>query len=856
MSKEEKFFNTLREIFIGAKVEGVGGFINLMKIKSKYYEKIEQLIKEDIDKATEKYPAFKEELFDKLYTFFKKYFTESGSIYFNSTPFHNNVYEKVYTDDKDVILFWKTRMLYYVKTDRIFRSMPVEFDDKKFYFDASQIELKKANEKKELIYELKEIKEDRTIHLTVVYSTKGRKTKTDSILKQIKKTRPDINIKEEDIQRAIRIFERQSEVDYFINKNAREFLREQFNLWLYQYVTDPEIEWSLERIEQIQILKKIAYKLIDFVSQFEDELVKIWNKPKFVKNSNYVITLDRIASKNGWDIIEKLPKQKGWKKQVEEWIELKILEKEPDSLIEEKTVEKRLNEKYRFLPIDTKYFKDLEIEILELFDNLDEELDGWLIKSENYQALNTILPKFKGKVQVIYIDPPFNKENEADYFYNVKYKDSTWITMLENRLRLAKEFLKETGSIFVRCDHNGNWLLRGLMNEIFGKENFRNEIIIGRKRQAIGTSNKLEVENEYILFYSKCDSFLFKPFYVKKNSQDLKWTGFLKQGERNPPERIFIGKKLYPPKGQHFSLIQEKVDKLVREHYLRLRCKSCGSVYYFEEDNSKDEFVKKISLNDFKYKDLVNVKNVFGVNQIDKCLNCLSDNWKVEYMPFELRKVGNNWLDIPSYSDSQGFPTENSEHLLKRIIEIASNEKQLVLEFFLGSGTTVAVAQKLNRKWIGIELGEHFYTIVLPRMKKVLYNSKKDMNKTNNKSKTTDFFKYYELEQYEETLSKTVYKDSDFSETTEIGNDGYYEHYIFLNDEKMLNSLEVNYEDNNIKVDLDKLYPNIDIAEVLSIRLAKSIKKIKKDTVIFDDGSIVDIKNLDYRMIKDLIFWS
>jgi hypothetical protein len=139
MTKEQRFYKVLQDVFIGADVEGQGGFINLMKIKSKYYEKIEGLLKKDIEEVLKKYPSFRDELFDKLYTFFSCYFTESGSIYFSSTPFHNNIYEKVYTDDRDVILFWKTQMLYYVKTDRIFKSIPVEFDNYKVYFDASTI---------------------------------------------------------------------------------------------------------------------------------------------------------------------------------------------------------------------------------------------------------------------------------------------------------------------------------------------------------------------------------------------------------------------------------------------------------------------------------------------------------------------------------------------------------------------------------------------------------------------------------------------------------------------------------------------------------------------------------------------
>ena len=224
MTKEQKFYKVLEDVFVGAKIEGKGGFVNLMKIKSNYYRKIEKLLKKDIEDALKKYPKFRDELFDKLYSFFSRYFTESGSIYFNSTPFHNNIYEKVYTDDKDVILFWKTQMLYYVKTDRIFRSMPIEFDGFKFYFDASKIENKKANEKRSLVFKLDKVRDDETIIFTVEYSEKGRKTKKDDILKSIK--RKGLKVTEEQLERAFRIFQKQSEVDFFINKNARSFLQE------------------------------------------------------------------------------------------------------------------------------------------------------------------------------------------------------------------------------------------------------------------------------------------------------------------------------------------------------------------------------------------------------------------------------------------------------------------------------------------------------------------------------------------------------------------------------------------------------------------------------------------------------
>ncbi|MFZ8860943.1 MAG: site-specific DNA-methyltransferase, partial [Thermocrinis sp.] len=279
-NKQERFYQILKDLFVGeAKIEGKGGYVNLLRIKSKYYEKVKEEIDEQIAKVKARCPDFEEELYDKLYTFFKRYISESGAILFNQTPFHSNVYEKIYTDDEDVVLFWKTKNLYYVKTDRVFKSMHVEFDGLRFFFDASEIEYKKSNEKKEIIYEFDKV-ENGELRFKVKYSERGRKTNIEEILKNLKKER--IRVSEEQLQKAFRIFEKQSEVDYFINKNAREFLKEQFKLWLYQYLVDGTEDWTKERIDQLNILRNIAYKLIDLVAQFEEELVKIWNKPKFV----------------------------------------------------------------------------------------------------------------------------------------------------------------------------------------------------------------------------------------------------------------------------------------------------------------------------------------------------------------------------------------------------------------------------------------------------------------------------------------------------------------------------------------------------------------------------------------------
>jgi hypothetical protein len=244
-----------------------------------------------------------------------------------------------------------------------------------------------------------------------------------------------------------------------------------------------------------------------------------------------------------------------------------------------------------------------------------------------------------------------------------------------------------------------------------------------------------------------------------------------------------------------------------------------------------------------------------------------------EYQIAEEKLLTSNWTDISGYTSTTGFQTENSEKLLNRVIRTASENGDLVMDFFLGSGTTTAVAHKLGRKWLGVEMGEHFYTVVLPRMKKVLAYDKSGISKEVKEYQGGGFFKYYELEQYEEALANCKYADGDLFNAP--GRSPYQE-YVFMKDEKMLKALEIDYENNKVKVDLDKLYPNpsaplgtsIDIAETLSNLTGKWIKKItprqaKPDTplqegnyeVEFEDGTKINTKDLDYKLIKPLIWW-
>jgi hypothetical protein len=148
--------------------------------------------------------------------------------------------------------------------------MKVSVDDVDVYFDANNIEHKCANERRDVVFSFREVAKDGTLVFDTAYSVRGRITKIEDILKDLRKEGEQIS--NETLEKAFRVFEKQSEVDYFINKNARAVLEEQFGLWLYRYMFAEKNVWSAERIAHLQALKEIAYKVIGFISQFEMQL--------------------------------------------------------------------------------------------------------------------------------------------------------------------------------------------------------------------------------------------------------------------------------------------------------------------------------------------------------------------------------------------------------------------------------------------------------------------------------------------------------------------------------------------------------------------------------------------------------
>lgn len=409
------------------------------------------------------------------------------------------------------------------------------------------------------------------------------------------------------------------------------------------------------------------------------------------------------------------------------------------------------------------------------FKSLEQNWQNLLLHGDNKEVLGTLLNNgFRGKIDLIYIDPPFNTgldyvrkiklrgittdklEGEEEslqeqimYFNN--FLDSSFLQFMYERINLLNELLCPDGLFFLRIDYRYSHYLKVLCDEVFSKDNFINEILINRSRESAGSPNKLEVSNEVIYLYSKSSKFTINKIKVERPLTDIKWTSFLMGGERFPRERKFFDFEITPPSGQHFSLKQEKCDKLVKENFIRLRCKNCGSLFYYSED--ENDFNKKLKdkKSKFKFYDLTSNKNYYITTRLNKCLECSGKNFAVEYLGSDETLISNNWLDIRSYSTSTDYPTENSEELLGRVLSLSEKENSIVLDCFIGSGTTAAVAQKLGRRWIGCDINKGAIQTTSKRLQKIITEQIEEEKKENPdlfSKKGSDSNKYWSFSHY------------------------------------------------------------------------------------------------------------
>lgn len=209
------------------------------------------------------------------------------------------------------------------------------------------------------------------------------------------------------------------------------------------------------------------------------------------------------------------------------------------------------------------------------------------------------------------------------------------------------------------------------------------------------------------------------------------------------------------------------------------------------------------------------------------------------------------------------FSSPKPTRLIERIIQISCGPNDIILDYFAGSGTTAHAVMNLNRedggkrKYILVEMGAHFHDVIMPRIKKVAFSSAwKDGKAKEDGQGMSHFVKYFDLEQYEDSLRRVRlgngYADADLYHNPLA--DPYHS-YVFQPDTKMLDSLEIDEVKDDARFDPDKVYPGIDLAETLSHVRGKWIRRLTPETVEFEDGETIDLGDVDWRLVKPLIWW-
>ena len=690
-------------------------------------------------------------VFSRLTQFFSRYY--EGGDFVSQRRYKsggNSAYAIPYNGE-EVKLYWANYDQYYIKTSEYFKNYTFKLrDGRRICFvlvDASteqnnnkntngmerRFDILRTEEGKPVIEEV-----DGELHISFTYELMPKATKQkdlngkafEALTAVIPSAWNDLLTKEQVtdssvlLEKHINAYTAKNSFDYFIHKDLGGFLNRELDFYIKNEVfviADLDAAKLQSQLAVVKTIEKVGQKIIDFLAQLENFQKKLWLKKKFVVQSDYCITLDRVP-----EIF--YPEICANDEQRKEWVHLFAIDEIKGDGLFAKGYSEPLTidflKQNPFLVLDTKYFPlSFKHKLMAEIEDLDEQCDGLLVRSENLQALLLLQQRFAKAINCIYIDPPFNLKVNGDFLYRTDYKDSTWNTLLHNRIEITTSLLSDNSFFYLRCDNNGNHLARHILDETLGAEHFLAELLVQRIRKNVTSQGRisLPLANDSLFLYSNTEDYKFNNPYTKlKEARESYWRRVDdSSGFRNPPERVIFGKTFLPYKHEaHFKYSQESMDRMIEEGKLRIICKQCGEPHY---------------------------KGVW-----EKCPKCGCEQATPQYLVGETDKIilDTNWTDIAGYSSKTGFSTENAEILLNRALEVCSSENDLVCDYFGGSGTTMAVAMQKNRKWLGVEMGDQYEIFIRPRLKQIMHKGH------------SCYFKYIRLEQYEDTLNNLKVKDS------------------------------------------------------------------------------------------------
>lgn len=801
--------------------------------------------------------ALENEVYSHLYSFFRRYYDNGDFI--SMRRYKEGVYAIPY-EGEEVKLHWANADQYYVKTTENFRDYAFRLPSGRLaHFKIVEAETEKDNVKVDadkerrfiLAPENPIVVEGDTLILRFEYRAdpekRDQKTLNALAVEAIQATAPadwsgdvqklapsEANPRRSLLEKHLADYTARNTFDYFIHKDLGGFLRRELDFYIKNEVMrldDIEHE-NAPRVEQylskIKALRQIAHKIIEFLAQIEDFQKKLWLKKKFVVETHYCITLDRIPEALYPDICAN-------DAQREEWVRLfaidEITGKQPaqpelgatpvPGFSVPLTVEFLKTNTY--LVLDTKFFDGAVVcQMLANFENFENSLNGLLIHSDNFQAIQLLQRRYHEQIKCIYIDPPYNTSEET-FVYKNNYRHSSWMSMIDSRITSSKNFLSIDGALLVTIDDEELYHLKEVASSIFPETGYIGTIVIQSNPRGRGINSYYATSHEYCLVYGANPDLVeivdqpltqeqIQSYGHGEGEESYRLLPFRRSGGLSTPD--LRPNSEFP---LYYSLSLKKIvavgAKRLREYPAPYESQLA---YIIGVDNqlvevSIEELLKTNDIVTIMPTDSNGQRRVWRWSDRQKILlaaavgDFIVKNNQGDYN-IQLkdwikggRKPKTIWIDSKYDSSSHGtnllinilgrrgqfgypksvYSTQDAIHTI-----LGNSETEVCLDYFAGSGTTGHAIINLNRtdggtrKYILVEMGNYFETVTKPRIQKVIYSKDWKDGKPVSREGSSHCFKYLRLESYEDALNNLTLRRTQEQQLALEANPEFKENYL------------------------------------------------------------------------------
>lgn len=776
---------------LGSDLDNAG----VVRESSPKYIELKKMIEASVDLT-----AMEQEIFSHLTNFFKRYYNEGDFI--SQRRYKKDVYAIPY-EGEEVKLHWANADQYYIKTSEYLKDYSFVLPNgKKVTFQLKEASTEQNNNKTQgdgerrfAIYEENPLEVDgNNLAINFTYELHKKSVKQDALMKEAFETisssipvdfaeicasgsaPTEKNKNRTLVEKHLNDYVSRNTFDYFIHKDLGGFLRRELDFYIKNeilYIDDINTEnpaFFTAQLSKIKAFKTVADKIITFLAQIEDFQKKLWLKKKFVIRTDYCITLDKIPAKFYEEIFSNAEQLKEW----ENLFSVKCELNNGKLTINDQTVVlSEINNSsftiHNYLVLDTKFFSEaFKDKLIAEFYNLDEETNGLLINSENFQALNLMQEKYKEKVGTVYIDPPYNTDSSPIAYKN-NYKDSSWLSLMEDRISSSKLLMKNESFLSLAIDYAELYNIGKLLDN---QLDYIGIVTVVHKPEGRNQEKYFATSTEYMLTYSK-DKQVSN--FTKVLLDEDKKAEYKYEDERG---KYKLNNYLRGGGGDHNLKINKPnfwypiyVDAETKKVSLN---KTENSIAVFPISNRGQERTWKTKSDTFQKAlendDIIAVYENDSYGIYEKYREDRGQLIKTHWTAKRYNAINNGTNVLNNILGNQIFTFPKAIGTVQDTINFTSQKHSIVLDYFSGSGTTAHATIKLNRddkgnrKYILVEMGEYFDTVTKPRVQKVIYSDNWKNGKPQDTEGISQMFKYQVLESYEDTLNNLILAQKDLGE--------------------------------------------------------------------------------------------